>query len=77
MVKEKKNESREVGKAKMKNSLNRLQIYSAIVSSVLAYIIYTIIAFTFSDVDLLEMIVVFICFVLPVAIAIPFYISEE
>lgn len=61
----------------MKDGLNRLQLYSMIVSSVLSFIVYIVICYAFSDMDLLEMMIVFICFVLPIAISIPFYISED
>lgn len=59
------------------NMDNRLQIYSSVVSSVLALIVYFAICFLFTKIDLLEMVVTFICFVLPIMVAIPYYISEK
>ena len=61
----------------MDKKLNRLQLYSSITASTLVFIIYLIICYTFSAMDLLEMIVVFVSFILPVVAAIPFYITEE
>ena len=61
----------------MNKKLNRLQIYSCTIATTLTFILYLIICFTFTEIDLLEMLITFVCFILPVAIAIPFYITED
>lgn len=61
----------------MDKNLNRLQIYSCAIATALSFALYLIICFTFTDIDLLEMLITFICFILPIAIAIPFYITED
>lgn len=61
----------------MDKKLKHLQLYSCIISTVLVFIIFLAMCFMFSDIDLLEMILVFTCFVAPLVIAIPFYISED
>lgn len=61
----------------MKKRLNRLQWYSAITTSILAFIAYLFTAYTFTKIDLLEMLCVFIFFILPVVFSIPFYITED
>ena len=61
----------------MKKKLNRLQWYSSITTSILAFIAYLLASYAFTDIDLLEMLITFICFILPVVAYIPFYITEE
>lgn len=61
----------------MKKKLNRLQWYSSITTSILAFIAYMLASYAFTDIDLLEMLITFICFILPVVAYIPFYITEE
>ena len=61
----------------MKKRLNRLQWYSSIVASILAFIAYLLASYAFTKIDLLEMVCVFICFILPLVFSIPFYITEE
>ena len=61
----------------MKKKLNRLQWYSSITASVLAFVVYLFISYAFTKIDLLEMMCVFICFILPLVFSIPFYITEE
>lgn len=61
----------------MKKKLNRLQWYSSITTSILAFIAYLLASYAFTDIDLLEMLITFICFILPVVASIPFYITEE
>lgn len=61
----------------MKKRLNRLQWYSSIVASILAFIAYMLASYAFTKIDLLEMLCVFICFILPIVFSIPFYITEE
>lgn len=61
----------------MKKRLNRLQWYSSITTSILAFIAYLLTAYTFTKIDLLEMLCVFIFFILPVVFYIPFYITED
>ena len=60
-----------------KRSLKRLQIYSCTIASTLSFIAYLLICYSFTDIDLLEMLITFICFILPISIAIPFYITED
>lgn len=61
----------------MDKRLSRLQVYSCTIATTLAFIVYLLICYTFSDIDLLEMIITFMCFIFPVAISIPFYITED
>ena len=61
----------------MKKKLNRLQWYSSITTSILAFIAYMLASYAFTDIDLLEMLITFIFFILPVVASIPFYITEE
>lgn len=61
----------------MKKRLNRLQWYSSIMASILAFIVYLVTAYAFTDIDLFEMLCVFFCFILPLVFSIPFYITEE
>lgn len=61
----------------MKKKLNRLQWYSAITASILAFVVYLVTAYAFTEIDLLEMLCVFFCFILPLVFSIPFYITEE
>lgn len=61
----------------MKKKLNRLQWYSSITTSILAFIAYLLASYAFTDIDLLEMLITFIFFILPVVAYIPFYITEE
>lgn len=61
----------------MKKKLNRLQWYSSITTSILAFIAYMLASYAFTDIDLLEMLITFILFILPVVATIPFYITEE
>ena len=61
----------------MDKNLHRLQIYSCAVATALSFIVYLLICYSFSDIDLLEMLITFICFILPIAIAIPFYLTED
>lgn len=61
----------------MKKKLNRLQWYSSITTSILAFIAYLLASYAFTDIDLLEMLITFIFFILPVVASIPFYITEE
>ena len=61
----------------MKKKLNRLQWYSSITTSILAFITYLLASYAFTDIDLLEMLITFIFFILPVVASIPFYITEE
>ena len=61
----------------MKKRLNRLQWYSSIIASILAFIVYLFTAYAFTKVDLLEMLCVCICFILPLVFSIPFYITED
>ena len=61
----------------MKKKLNTLQWYSSITTSILAFIAYLLASYAFTDIDLLEMLITFIFFILPVVASIPFYITEE
>lgn len=61
----------------MNKNLKRLQIYSCIIASALSFALYLLICYSFTEIDLLEMLITFICFILPIAIAIPFYITED
>lgn len=61
----------------MKKRLNRLQWYSSITTSILAFIAYLLASYAFTDIDLLEMLITFIFFILPVVASIPFYITED
>ena len=61
----------------MKKKLNRLQWYSSITTSILAFIAYLLASYAFTDIDLLEMLITFFFFILPVVASIPFYITEE
>ena len=61
----------------MKKKLNMLQWYSSITTSILAFIAYLLASYAFTDIDLLEMLITFIFFILPVVASIPFYITEE
>lgn len=61
----------------MKKKLNRLQWYSSITTSILAFIAYLLASYAFTDIDLLEMLITFIFFILPVVASIPFYITED
>ena len=61
----------------MKKKLKRLQWYSSITTSILAFIAYLLASYAFTDIDLLEMLITFIFFILPVVASIPFYITEE
>ena len=47
-----------------------------IVSAVLSFIIYFTVAFKFTRIDLMEMLVVYHCFVLPFSQALPILIRE-
>ena len=61
----------------MDKNLTRLQIYSCTVATALSFALYLIICYSFTNIDLLEMLITFVCFILPIAIAIPFYITED
>ena len=61
----------------MKRNLNRLQWYSSIISSILVFALYIIGCYAFTRMDLLEMLIVGICFVIPVVASIPFYLTED
>ena len=61
----------------MDKKLHRLQIYSCTITTALSFIVYLLICFTFTKIDLLEMLITFICLILPIAIAIPFCITED
>lgn len=61
----------------MKKKLNRLQWYSSITTSILAFIAYLLASYAFTDIDLPEMLITFIFFILPVVAYFPFYITEE
>lgn len=54
---------------------NKLQIYSCITVTILALVIWLMYT-AITKVDLLETIIVFICFIAPLTIILPFYISE-
>ena len=49
----------------MKKKLNRLQWYTSITASILAFIAYLFTTYAFTKIGLLEMLCVFICFILP------------
>lgn len=61
----------------METKLTRLQIYSAILSSIIAFTVYVGICYAFTEIDLLETIVTFLCFVFPLVVSIPFYMTED
>lgn len=64
-------------KAKIMRKLSRLQLYTSIVSSFLTFIVYMVAGWVFTEMDVLEMIAVYVCFILPLVAVIPFYITED
>ena len=61
----------------MKRKLHLLQLYTSILSSLLTFVVYMVAGWFLTETDVLEMIAVYMCFILPLVAVIPFYLTED